>query len=201
MAYATLDEFKDWIRLSGSDVDDDGHATAVLTAAQRSIDHLCGRSFDTADSATARLYAPASCDTAPVDDLWTTDSLLIEVRYSTAGSWVTWDTDDYQLEPLNGIVDGVTGWPYNRIRALRKAFPEDGFAGLRVTAKWGWAAVPAEVVTATMVQASRWLKRREAPLGLLEFTADGSALRVSPVDGDVLRMLAPFRAARSIGIA
>jgi hypothetical protein len=98
-----------------------------------------------------------------------------------------------EAESFDGA-DGVAGWPWFRIRATgSRRFPVDArFATVRVTAKWGWSAVPDDVQLATKLQAALLLKRREAPNGLLEFAGDGASLRVSPIDGHVMRLLQPY---------
>ena len=52
--------------------------------------------------------------------------------------------------------------------------------------------MPGDVKLATHLQAALLLKRREAPNGLLEFAGDGTSLRVSPIDGHVMRLLQPY---------
>lgn len=194
--YVEDHEFKEWLRLGSSDTVDDVQATLVLDAAHRAVDFHCGRGFaqtvDAAGTATARLYSPSLTDVAFVDDFWTTTSLVVETQAAPGGTWQTWDPDDFQVEPLNGIWSGVAGFPYWRIRAVRgRRFPCTGHASLRVTAKWGWSSVPDEVKTATTLQATRWIKRREAPFGTFE-SADGVQLRAVALDGDVMLMLAPY---------
>jgi hypothetical protein len=198
VAYVSAAEFKEWVRLQVDDTVDDTAAALVLSAAERAVTTHCGRTFDqvvpTANPATARLFAARFGDLVWVDDFWTTSGLIVETRSAASGAYTTWATADYQLEPLNGIADGVAGWPWFRIRATgSRRFPVDArFATVRVTAKWGWSAVPDDVQLATKLQAALLLKRREAPNGLLEFAGDGASLRVSPIDGHVMRLLQPY---------
>ena len=198
MAYVSSSEFKAWLRLASGDTVDDVEVALALSAAERSINTHCGRHFDktvaAASPATPRLFVADHVDVVEVDDFWTDSGLVVETRTSSDGSWTTWAAADYQAEPLNGIQDGVSGWPTHRLRAvLSKTFPvEHGLATVRVTAKWGWDAVPGDVKLATHLQAALLLKRREAPNGLLEFAGDGTSLRVSPIDGHVMRLLQPY---------
>jgi hypothetical protein len=205
--YVSVDEFKAWARLDVGDTVDDVEVAAVLLAAERSVDAHCGRQFARlvtgTQTATQRTFTPRTNTLLDVHDFWTDSGLVVESRVSVDSAWVTWAAADYQAEPLNGVRDGVAGWPSFRLRAVRaRWFPMwKGGATVRVTAKWGWAAVPDEVQLATLMQASRWLKRRESPAGLLEFMGDGAAVRVSPLDGDVLRLLQPYVVAeRVIGV-
>jgi hypothetical protein len=69
-------------------------------------------------------------------------------------------------------------------------------ATVRVTAVYGWPAVPAEVNMATVIQASRLFKRLDAPLGVMGF-GDMGVVRVSRyADPDVEQLLSPFRIRR-----
>lgn len=207
MAWVTDAEFKQWARLDIDDVVDDAEVAVAVAAAHREIEQHCGRTFDTvvgvAAAATSRLYATSIPDLLLADDFWTDAGFVLETRTGSSGAWSTWTATEYQLEPLNGVVGGRPGWPYYRIRAVDgERFPTgDGFATIRVTAKWGWQTVPDQVRIATLILAGRLLKRRESPLGLLEFTGDGGSVRVAPLDGEVLRLLQPFvRSERRIGI-
>ena len=96
-----------------------------------------------------------------VDDLWTDTGFVLETRTGSSGAWSTWSAGEYQLEPLNGVIGGRTGWPYYRIRAVDgERFPaNDGLATVRVTAKWGWQTAPDQVRIATLMLAGRLLKR------------------------------------------
>ena len=206
MAWVTDAEFKAWVRLDVDDTLDDANVALAVAAAHRTVEHHCGRTFDTvvgpSASATARLYTPQFRDLVLVDDFWTDTGLVVEARTTGTGAWTTVDPARFQLEPLNGVVAGRPGFPYYWLRLLDRTVFTVGYgATVRVTAKWGWATAPDDVRFATMIQASRLLKRREAPQGLLEFAGDGGSVRVSPLDGDVLRLLQPFvRPERQLGI-
>jgi len=113
----------------------------------------------------------------------------------------TWTTSDYQLEPVNGILDGLTV-PYTRIRAigdylwptLNNNFGEEAL--VQVTALWGWPAVPEPITQATIIQASRIFKRYDSPLGVAGF-GDLGVMRVSrALDPDVMQLVEPYRKMR-----
>lgn len=166
-SYATLAELKARLRIS--DTNDDTRLTEALSAASRGIEHCTDRQFNTAGvTASARLYYPETRALAYVDDFSTTQDLVIEVDTAGSGSYTTeWTTADYQLEPLNGIEDGQSGWPYYRLRAVgSRYFPCNSRASLQVTARWGWAAIPAGVKEATLILAEDIAKLRDAPFGV-----------------------------------
>ncbi|HET6737750.1 MAG TPA: hypothetical protein VFH76_02415 [Kribbella sp.] len=166
-SYATLAELKSRLRIAESDeVDDDG-LTAALAVASRGIESCCNRQFNDAGSATARLFHPPAVGAAEVDDFSTIVGLLVETDPLTDGTFTsTWAASDYELRPLNGVVGGVPGWPYWRIRPIGRRFTcWTDRATLRVTARWGWATVPAPIKEATLILAEDVFKLKDSPFG------------------------------------
>lgn len=177
-SYATTAELKSYA--GDSEATDDTKYDDALAAASRSIDKYCHRQFNVASSATARVYYPGGSHVVQVDDISTTTGLVIKTDEGNDGTYeVTWDAADYQLEPINGVVDGETGWPYWMIRAVRsRTWPGrhslEDTAPLQVTATWGWAAVPSPVKMACLMLGMETLKlAREAPFGVAGFGAFG----------------------------
>lgn len=163
-SYATLSELKAYMFQSLQDTDVyDATLTDALASVSREIETHCGRQFNKADTATARTYGPGDVFSlrdgqwAEVDDFWDLTGLVIE----TGG--VTWSASDYVLHPRNGILNGQLGWPYWKIFAAAAAFDS---AGLSVTAKWGWAAVPTPVKQACLILASETFQIKDAPFGV-----------------------------------
>lgn len=167
-SYATLAELK--ARLSNledvtiyNDVLED-----ALDSVSREIESYCGRQFNNTDTATARTYGPDEVFTlregssvsqwARVDDFYDATGLIIE----SGGN--TWAADDFVLHPRNGVVDGQTGWPYCEVYAAGSL---SFGTGLSVTAKWGWAAVPAPVKQACLIMAAETFQIKDAPFGVL----------------------------------
>ena len=194
--YATLAEVKAALRIS--DTIDDTLLETAIESASRLVDGYAGRNFYSAGSAV-RYYAPATNIITEIDDLQTLTSL--EVSGNLNGTFdQTWSATDYQLEPLNGKVDGLTGWPYTTIRAVGQfAFGTNiGEASVKVTGVWGWAAVPTAVKQATVIQASRIFKRFDSPLGVLS-SPDLGYIRVGTrLDPDVQQLVEPYRLTRFI---
>jgi hypothetical protein len=108
----------------------------------------------------------------------------------------TWASDDYQLEPLNGITDGFEQ-PYTNIRAIGDYVYQvlDGEATVKVTGVWGWAATPIQVTQATVIQSSRIFKRLDSPLGII--SGELGSMRVgSRLDPDVAQLVDSLRKIR-----
>jgi hypothetical protein len=165
--------------------------TAALTAASRGVEKFCGRQFNTATSATARKFKPTNHCLCHVDDFQTLTTLKTDDS-NTGTASVTWTAADYELEPLNGVVDGEGGWPYWRIQAVySRSFPCYRRATVEVTALWGWAAVPAAVTEATLIAAEEIFKLRDTPFGVGGY-GDFGVIRVRD-NPFTARMLSPYR--------
>ncbi|WP_157251115.1 head-tail connector protein [Nonomuraea typhae] len=189
--YATLAQLKSYLQVS--DAVDDGELTGALTSSSREIEKHCNRQFNKATSATARIYYPDSACLAYVDDFWTTSGLVVKTDDGDDGTFeTTWATTDFQLEPLNAVVDGESGWAYWRIRAIySRCFPiTSRRAPLQVTAQWGWAAVPAPVQQACLILSAEVFKLRSAPFGVAGFGEYG-AIRVRE-NPKVCALLKPY---------
>lgn len=171
-SYATLAELRSRVGITDAAfTGEDAKLTAALAAASRGIEKAAHRQFNVASSATARVYYPDGYWKTKVDDISTTSSLAIATDAGNDGTYeTTWATTDYQLEPLNGVVDGESGWPYWVIRAVgAQRFPcgyADSRAPLQVTAIWGWAAVPTPVKEGCLILAEEIYKLKDSPFGV-----------------------------------
>lgn len=192
--YCTLADVKAALRIA--DTVDDSLLETAVESASRLVDGFAGRNFYSAGTAT-RIFTPESLIICEIDDLVSVDT--IKTSANLDGNFgVTWTSTDYQLEPLNGTVDGLTGWPKTRIRAVGNyAFPiYGGEASVQVIGIWGWAAVPVAVKQATIIQASRIFKRLDSPLGVLS-SPDLGYIRVGTrLDPDVQQLVEPYRQTR-----
>jgi hypothetical protein len=183
-AYASLAELKAWLKIPDSKTDRDTDLTRRLSSSSVDINRWCHRQFGRAEVATARTFHP---DRSGIDvhDFWTTDDLAI-VPYlgGTAGS--AWDVAMLYLEPLDGIVDMVPGWPYSRISGGISGHPlvANMFysaSTVRVTAKWGWEAIPENVNTACLILASADNKAQDTPFGVAGFGDYAVRIRSNPI--------------------
>jgi hypothetical protein len=190
--YCSLSDVKASARIT--DNVDDGLLELAVESASRLIDSYTQRYFYNAGTAT-RLFVPQDNYITEIDDLIT----LTTLETSDGDNFdTTWASKDYQLEPLNGTVDGLTGHPATRVRATDDFLFNvlDGEATVRITGVWGWAAVPIAVRQATVIQASRIFKRNDSPLGIAGF-GDMGAIRVgSQLDPDVRQLIEVYRKVR-----
>ena len=190
--YCSLAEIKASAGISDS-VDDTMLELAV-EAASRFVDSYTQRYFYNAGTAT-RLFVPQDSYVTEIDD-----AISISVLQTSDGDTfgTTWAAKDYQLEPLNGNVDGLTGHPTTRIRAVDDFLFNvlDGEATVRVTGVWGWSAVPVAVKQATVIQAARIFKRNDSPLGIAGFGEMGAVRVGVQLDPDVRHLIDVYRKVR-----
>lgn len=192
--YCTLAEVKAALRITDS-IDDTLLETAVESAS-RLVDGFAGRNFY-ANGTAVRLFTPEDRIICEIDDLISLTSLEVSADLDAVFDQ-TWAATDYQLEPLNGRADGLTGWPATRIRAVGAYIfgTNIGEASVKVTGTWGWSAAPVAVKQATIIQASRIFKRLDSPLGVLS-APDLGYIRVGTrLDPDVQQLVEPYRLAR-----
>jgi hypothetical protein len=155
MTYATPTEFVD--RFPAAVAQSSVVQQMVLEDATAWIDDTCSRTFSLEDEATSR-------------DLVATDWYVLDLgRYEIGNATVTvavddgtgafattLDGSDLILEPVNALTEGR---PYTTIRSLSGSWPVPATptsrqARVRITARFGWPAVPATVREACLVLAN-----------------------------------------------
>jgi len=164
--YASLEQIK--ARMQITHADDDDLLGDALDSASREIDKFCGRRFYADALATARAYYPATSCRVRVDDFYETASLVVKTDADGDGVFeTTLATTGYFPTPLNGVVDGESGWPYYDIETITSgALPTSTRrAPIQVTAKWGWAAVPRPVYQACLIIAQANYKLKDVAFG------------------------------------
>lgn len=213
MSYADLAEFKRYVRVPDLDDVDDTELQGALDTATSAIAHLCSRDFEiVGDTPTTRYFQPwydgkLGRWVLPTDDVFDTTGYTVH----------TWDTTDVAWtvpvvfagspwRPLN-----TTGTrPYTQLilppgasigrvslgeaLSMYAGWQSDENADyLAVTALWGWPAVPAAIKSATLLQASRFFKRRDSPFGLTS-SPDGSenSRLLNSLDVDVQVACRPY---------
>jgi len=198
--YATLADVKSALRITDSV--DDTLLEGSVESASRLIDGYAMRNFYQSGTVT-RYFATPDPLICQIDDLAGT-AITVEAQLSSDGSYTTFAVTDYQLEPLNGDLDGIP-WAYDRLRAIEdyvfptgNQFADDGEALVRVTGVFGWPSVPKAIEIATIIQATRIFKRFDSPLGVAGF-GDFGAVRVSRfLDPDVEQLVMPYKKMRNI---
>lgn len=177
--YAEVDGLADYERIP-DDVDDTQLALAITTAS-RAVDRHCRRQFGLLDAPEPRYYQPR-WDARVTSMVVDVDDLMTAVGLEVDGEPVV----DPVLLPRNAAADGLP-WRVLKLDTMN-------WAEVAVTALWGWSEVPASVEQATLLQASRFLARRNAPFGIAGSPDTGSEMRLlAKVDPDVAVSLEPYR--------
>lgn len=164
--YAELDDLRTYLSMQEDDRFNSA-LTQALESVSEEIEQFCNRQFNKTTTATAREFPILNSRHVIVDDFFTTTSLVIESTGETGTYDTTWAAADYELHPLNGVVSGQTGWPYNKIKMRAggsKAFRRGG--RMRVTAQWGWNAVPAPVKQSCLIMAGATFQLKDSPFGV-----------------------------------
>jgi hypothetical protein len=181
--YCTLADVKAALRIP--DTVDDDRLSLAIDAASRLIETECGRYFyQDAGGPTARKFVANDPWLCEVDDIATSTGLIVQTDYAGDGSFgTTWAATDYQLEPINNRMEGENPWPTTAIRAVESlyfpvwggiAYPKPYTQALvKITAQWGWPAVPTPIVKACIVQSVALLKADDVPFGATPFGETG----------------------------
>lgn len=201
-AYATMADFRLYVRDSAtSDADDSDTALKLLAleASARAIDTACNRTFAVApDTAVARYFTPRA-ESSPYG--WSRVICEIADLFDTTGMEVTADATG------NGdFGDPITTyrvWPYDaadRGKPYTALVFDYGSAiqldndRVKVSALFGWDAIPTTIVQANLLQAARFYKRRDAAFGIAGSPDLGNEIRLlAKLDPDVAVMVNPFK--------
>jgi hypothetical protein len=169
-----------------ADPDDVAEDTNVygpaIEAASRVIDTSAGRQFGSVAAAEERDFTPwysaaGSAWFADIDDLTDDTGLVVTVDGADV-------TADVVLYPRNAPQKGR---PWTVLGV-------SGSSVVTVEAVWGWTAVPPTIVDAALLQASRIVKRRDAPFGVAGSPEMGNELRLlAKLDPDVDVMIRAYR--------
>lgn len=185
--YATSADLKAFLRIT--DTVDDAQIALAVTAASRAVDHATGRQFGQVATPTAWTYTPVydrpgRCWMADIADLQTTTGMVVSMDGTTIPS------ASFTLEPLRATARG-RAWTMIYFDSSVTSTGERGC--LSITASWGWTSVPTPIKQATLLQASRFLARRDSPYGIAGSPAEGSEMRLTAtVDPDVRVMVRPY---------
>lgn len=214
MAYATLDELKVFVGIPLADTGDDQTLQHALDAAEGQIDRYCDRTFGVDGAPTTRWYSPPAYPIArgfgtitgygayrralivEVDPIASTTGLVVATDDNDDGTAETaWTLNThYRLEPINAA---ALGEPWTRLVAIDRIWPRTyRYPSVSVTALFGWPAadVPAQVKQATLKQAMRLWKGKDAPFGVAGSPQFGSEIRMlAKLDPDAEALIRPLR--------
>ena len=134
----------------------------VASSAESLVTKVSGRKWVVATTASTRYYAPRAVgqDLIRVHDCTTVTAVTNDGE--TVPVWAS-STGGYQLEPIKGLDWAGETRPFESIRYIGSRWKFDNYrATVAVTATWGWAAIPEQVVRAGYVIAKdMWAYRNE----------------------------------------
>lgn len=177
--YVSLEDIK--TRLGGVSIDGgDSALEEAIVSACRMIDTHCRQKFTSSSSATARTFQPLNGYTAFIDPFHEAPTVVATDSADDGTFATTWTSSDYELGYFGDQGQAVSA-PYYVLRAvgtylfpttIRRRFT------LRVTAKWGWAAPPQDVVEAARILSSHLWHLKNAPHGIMSGTVDFGGVRI-----------------------
>lgn len=174
--YLTRDELKTYMGLEGTNEDD--LVDDAISSASREIERHTHRQFNDNGTAVARRYVATRCDEIAVDDFWTDTGFVLEIDVNGDDNWTTVAATEYQLSPLDRLRDGIP-WVYWKIEMVgTTSLPVRKKASVRVTARWGWEAVPSDVKQAVKIHASDTFQLKDSRMGVAGSDQFGTILRV-----------------------
>ena len=189
--YATLDELKHINVLNLSTTASDDILESVIEGISRAIDNRCGRRFFSASE--TRYYTAESGSFVPVDDIAATGVTLTTDNDGDGvyeNAWV--EGTDFELTPYNAPLSGLSYTTIEFKPHGAHRFPIRS-RGVKVTASFGYPAVPKPINRACVLQATRLFKRYITPLGVSAASAVGEIkLSIPAFDADVEMLLRPY---------
>jgi hypothetical protein len=197
--YCTLAEVK---AAAGIPLDSDRNDTLLelaVEAASRQIDAHCGRRFWQDSTVVQRFYFPTDRRVLSVDDISTLTGLLVDVDDGDNGTFslsLTRGTD-FAVHPVNAAAEYPVR-PWTSIQLLDGnvtgyVTSSSGRPYVRVTAKFGWSAVPEPVNRACVLQAKNIYKAPDMAGGSYQLADDGTQLFIVPLDKMAQALLEQFK--------
>lgn len=185
--YVTSADLKSYLKID--DTDDDAQIAMAITAASRAVDRATNRQFGLVAAPEARKYT-ARYDrdlcrwVVDIDDLQTVVGLSVATESGTV--------DVFTKHPVNAEFESFP-WTRLVVQPESAVIPDATENGVTVTARYGWTTVPVAVQQATLLQAMRFFKRKDAPFGVAGSPDLGSEMRLlARVDPDVAVVLGPY---------
>jgi hypothetical protein len=187
-----VEEFKDYAR-NEIPTADDAQIENAIDSAVDAVGGEINRSLTVAgDTATARVFRPKYGRR-----LLFIDDCVAVTSVTENGSLLVVSTD-YVAEPLNGIDTAGHVVPYSALRRFGTSwYVDDDKATVSVLARWGWASIPPQLVTACKIVAKDVLMSRDVNFGIVAVTeAAAFSARTNPT---VRVAVDRFHLAKSIG--
>jgi len=184
-SYATVAQLKYRLGIPDSDTSKDADLQDKLNSASSDVNLYTGRQFGRDEVVSERTFAPGRTG-VDTHDFWTSTGLAI-VPYLGQTAGTPWTVAGLELFPTDGIWEQQPGWPFWRICYGWSMSAFYSASKVKVTAKWGWAAVPTPVITATLLLAAMDNKAGDAPFGVAGFGDYAVRVKSNPMAEEKLR--------------
>jgi hypothetical protein len=164
----------------------------IIEAVSRLIDNATARQFYA--STETRYYNSKDAYCIETDDIASASGVTVEIDLDGDGTYeYTLASTDYDLAGYNDL---LKGWPYTKLETTPAAQYTFSKArkGNKVTASFGWAAVPKTITLACILQSNREYQRFKTALGVAGTSAVGTiTLDIPALDPDVEKLVQPYR--------
>jgi len=173
-----------------TDTGADAQILLDLTAVSRYLEGRLERFFNNDLAVVQRTYIPTvTSDTLRVDDLAFAPTIIALDTEGDGTYASTLAATDYELLPVNAAV-GPEPRPWTQIRILPWSDDYSTFTKderVRLTARWGWPAVPGAIKQATIHLTA--ILRLETPRATNRVVELGDAIEASPEAQHIIRQL------------
>ena len=215
VSYATNDQLAEWTSTAVAALPPD-RATLCLAAASRLVDDLAGRTTFGVASATATqrqllvapgrqiLIIPDAVEITAVRLESATGDVVPDDDWAPWPDEAPWETPPHPYEGLVRLDGAPWFYELSRSGAWRAPYLTRSPVSRRrcrawVTARWGWEATPDVAVQATLLQAAKLLRLKDAPLGMLENPELGTISIIRGVDPSMKMMLKTVKRRSIVG--
>jgi hypothetical protein len=173
----------------------------AMEAASEAIQSYCGRAFLSETPASARYFDSEDSRRLDIDDCTAVTEIAVDT--GGTGTFTALAATEYQLLPPGGRSRTLGVVPYQAVMRIgglwphRNRYPLTFTAShrvglVRVTALWGWTAVPHPVKRATAIFTQDLLRDKEATFGGVATTTEGVTI-MSRMPRRVADLCGPFR--------
>jgi len=171
--FLTLEEVRHYMSIEPTDHDEE--ISDAISSTTIDIIRHCHRDFNDSGSASIRKYKSIRnmerSEWSKYPSILITDDFSTDVGLIVDSDGTTYDNSSLVLEPANGVVQGLGGFPYWTIKGN---FPTGELVS--VTARWGWSAVPASVRQAAFIMTSDTFQLKDQRLGIAGSDQFGSVV-------------------------
>ena len=189
MAYCGVDELKEYLGVTGAA--DDAMLLTLLSAAQRTIDSYCARTFEATADTVRTFDSQRDVDGYTL----TVDSDLCSITSIVNGDGTTISNSHYVTEPRNET-------PYYAIRLKVSAgkvwtstVAGDSENAITITGKWAYSTSAPSDIAHVCKRLAAYIYRQKDNAGDLDraVIAGNSTILPAQIPSDIKLMLAPYR--------